>query len=130
MKQAANKVNNWSDLKTFDSLKQRTSTPTISINKGKTLSFNAGFRRQTDIANRAILSYCPSKKAIVFEFAKETEKRGLKITSNYTLGIKSFFNCYGIDAKYSDGQYQPILEAIPKKGKCWVIYLDKKIQTI
>lgn len=125
------KNNDWSDLKTFVTVKHRVSSPTISINKGVTISFNAGFRRQVDIKKFVILSYCPSKKAIVFEFTKEANKTNpLKITCNYTISIKSFFNFYNIDKTYQHGSYQPQLETIPGKGKRWVIYLDKKIQTI
>ncbi len=134
MRTKTNIRDNWPDLEKFTSAGAKLANLYVYISPRKSLTFNSGFihraKKEIDNATHLVFSYSRSKNAIVFEFTDDNEDPGaFKITkgANYSVNAVSFFNYYGIDAQKAQGKYIPKLENIPKRGNCWVIYLNQKV---
>lgn len=142
-------IDKWDDLKDFSQPYPRTSDPYITITKEQLISLSAGFMRQAkyQIANNThvVLAYSELNNAIIFNFTSDLVKfpGALKLSiknqevkfSNSAdcrqgrIAAKSFLRHYNIDPNISVGRYKSKVEIIPKRGECWVVYLDERIHT-
>lgn len=123
----------WGDLETFVNVGAKLSTATITINPNQTFTLNAGFvhqaQKQIENNSHVILSYSRHNNAIVFEFTSKSNNKGtIKMTrqANISIAARSFFNYYQLNVDDFKGKFTPEMLEIPKKGNCWVIFLNKK----
>ncbi len=133
MVQSYTAASKWLDLDRFVNKGSRFGNPFVTISDRGTITLNSGFlhnaREQTENKSHALFSFSKYQNAIVVDFTdKKDEPGAIKMTVRTTalLAARSFFSCYHLDPKTLAGRYVPRLEAIPKLGKCWVIYLNQK----
>jgi len=124
----------WTELSTFTRKGKRPPDPFIRLSANGTFTLSAGFldlaKKELEGQTHVLLSYLPKQRIVVFEFISDSSIEGvLKLTMgahNYSISGKSFFNNYGLNHGEFVGKYDPECHKAPKKGNCWVIFLDKK----
>jgi len=126
-------TNDWDDLETFENVGARLGKPFFTISPMGTITLSSSFvhhaRKQLQNQTHVRMAYSKKKNAIVLEFTDDPDESGaIKMgkRANISFAARSFFNYHGMSFKELSGQYSPSLEKIPKKGNCWVIYLQKK----
>lgn len=116
----------------FDGKIQRMTEPFISINTsgGGGFGISASFLKteNLDSASGVRLLYNKNNKEIGFQFLPKGMEGSLPLRTaggSAMLGVKSFFNRYGLSPKALVGRYTPrSLETI--NGKIYVINLNEK----
>jgi hypothetical protein len=124
----------WEKLIPFSEKYQKKIRPLVTVYSRGVIAFNAGFmaeaKREIEDNSHLHLSYHPEAKLIVFEFAPDKNRPGaLKMSKrgNIFIAGRSFFNRFKLDPNRVAGKYTPKQEHIPRRGKCWLIDLNERI---
>lgn len=108
---------------------------TITVSKGGTFGFNAGFYDKEGIAKykKVVLYYDAKKRAVAFQFTRDTNAEGsfTLIHSNAgstgSVTAHSFFINNGLDKMNISGRKTPKKISDQEVGTLYVIDLDEKI---
>lgn len=123
----------WSDMRSSIAIK-KTLKPRISIHKTKgTVAFNRFFidEAREFFNKKRVIPYFSSKhNAFVFEFTNDEENptsRTISFLKNgrASIAMSGLISSLKLNLDEIAGQYTPILENIPTKGKVWIIELDE-----
>lgn len=123
----------WEDFEVFTSKGAKIKNPKITITQNMAFLFNAAFIHTAKIQQKThvVLGYSPSNNKITFDFTVDQKAEGaLTIVHRVgaaSLGSRSFFNYFFLDAKSLAGSYVPKKIKIPRVGEVWTIDLDSKL---
>lgn len=128
----------WDDLEEFkDDMRSK---PVATITHRKSIVLNSGFVSQAGSSvgsNEYVqLMFSPQNKAIAFNFVSDGTLPGaskLVRGTNYQISAASFLNVaiprMGFKEDEVIGKYDLQEVEIPEKGKMWVIFLGKKMDS-
>ena len=123
----------WEDLEIFTSKGARISDPKITILGSSTFLFNAAFAHKADITKtpNLILGYSALKRIITFQFTRDPKAEGALTLvhggGSSSVGSRSFFHYFFLNAKELAGRYQPKKIKVSKIGEVWSIDLNNKL---
>ncbi|HCT84071.1 MAG TPA: hypothetical protein DF296_02610 [Candidatus Margulisbacteria bacterium] len=123
----------WDDLVTFESSGIKKGEIFVSISKSHAITLSASFARKADknikFATHIVLSYSKNNNALILNFTNDGDTPGsYKITKGVNLSVaaRSFFSFFDLDINQYAGRYLPEEMDIPRVGKRWGIFLNKK----
>ena len=123
----------WDDLEIFTAKGAKIKDPKVTILESSSFLFNAAFVHKATItkSTHVIIGYSPIKRAIIFQFTSDSKAEGaltlIHRTGGSSVGSRSFFNYFFLDAVELAGRYTPKKGKLPKIGDAWVIHLDNKL---
>ncbi len=127
------KEDTWDDFEVFTAKGAKIKDPKVTITESSSFLFNAAFVHKAAItkSTHAIIGYSPIKRAITFQFTSDPKAEGaltiVHRTGGASLGSRSFFNYFFLDAKALAGRYEPKKHKLPKIGDAWVIDLNNML---